>query len=246
MIKYNVITLFPELITEYCSTSIIGRAQKNGAIKVETINPRIFTTDVHRSVDDVPYGGGSGMVLMCDPIFKAVESIERSGNSALILTTPQGQPFNQKRAKELSSKEQLILICGHYEGFDERIRTGLKPIEVSIGDFVLTGGELAAMCIIDATARLVEGVLGKQDSLIEESFESSLLEYPQYTRPNEYRGMTVPDVITSGHHKNINIWRRQQAIIRTFRRRPDLLKKSDLSKEDIAFLNNYKKSLEKE
>lgn len=245
MMKYNVITLFPELIESYCSTSIIGRAQNNNLISVNTINPRSFTHDVHRTVDDTPYGGGSGMVLMCEPIFCAVESIEKLQKSALILTTPQGKPFSQTIAKELSDYDQLIIICGHYEGFDERIRLGLNPVEISIGDYVLTGGELAALAIIDATTRLITGVLGKNESINEESFNDGLLEYPHYTRPAEYREMKVPDILLSGHHKNINEWRKQQSIIRTYHRRPDLLDKAILSNQDRQFLENYIKTIER-
>lgn len=239
MINYSIITLFPELIDYYCSTSIIGRAKEKNLINVNTINPRDFTTDNHRKVDDTPYGGGSGMVLMCDPIFSAVESIESHSEATIILMTPQGRPYNQLMAEELSQKENLIMICGHYEGFDERIRLGLKPLEISIGDFVLTGGELAALAIVDSTARLVKGVLGKDDSVEEESFNNNLLEYPHYTRPPVYRDMNVPEVLKSGHHKNISIWRRQQAIIRTYNKRPDLLEKAELSKEEKKFIKEY-------
>lgn len=246
MMKYNIITLFPELIENYCSTSILGRAQSNNVIFIETVNPRLFTHDVHRTVDDTPYGGGSGMVLKCEPLFSAVRSVERMENSQLILTTPQGIPYNQQIAKELSQKDQLIIICGHYEGYDERIRTGLKPLELSLGDYVLTGGELAAMCIIDSTARLLSGVLGKDDSVLEESHNNFLLEYPHYTRPSEFEGMGVPDILKSGHHKNIEKWRREQSIIRTFHKRPELLDNAILSKEELRFLSKYKAKNEME
>jgi tRNA (guanine37-N1)-methyltransferase len=245
--KYSIITLFPEMIDHYCSMSIVGRARQNSLINIELVNPREFTTDNHRSVDDTPYGGGSGMVMLCDPIFKSFESIEKQPEYKLILTTPQGIPFNQDLAVELSTEtRQLIIICGHYEGVDERIIEALKPLEVSAGDFVLTGGELAALCIIDATARLVKGVVGNEESVQEESFTDWLLEYPHYTRPAEYRGMKVPDILLSGHHKNINTWRRQQSIIRTYNKRPDLLEKANLTSADLIFLNEYKASLEKE
>lgn len=246
MIKYSIITLFPELIDYYCSTSIIGRAQNKQLIDVSTINPRNFTFDNHRKVDDTPYGGGSGMVLMCDPIFSAVESIENYQEATLILTTPQGTPYNQSIAEKLSQQNHIILICGHYEGYDERIRLGLKPLEISIGDFILTGGELAALCIIDSTARLNSGVLGKDDSFIEESFNNYLLEYPHYTRPSEYRSMKVPEILTSGHHKNINEWRHQQSLIRTYHKRPDLLEKAMLNDKDKQFLRYYRDQMEKE
>ncbi|MDD3012475.1 MAG: tRNA (guanosine(37)-N1)-methyltransferase TrmD [Candidatus Gastranaerophilales bacterium] len=237
--RFDVITLFPELIETYCSSSIIGRAQKQDLIAVNPINPRDFTSDKHRTVDDTPYGGGAGMVLMCDPIFQAVESVERQENSELIMLTPQGEIYNHETAKELSKKDQLILICGHYEGFDERIREGLKPREISIGDYVLTGGELGALAIIDSVTRLLPGTLGKDESAIHDSFFSGLLEHPHYTRPPEYREMKVPDVLLSGNHKEIDKYRRKQSIKRTYERRSDLFKifeKSGLSKEDKIIL----------
>ncbi|MEW5821479.1 MAG: tRNA (guanosine(37)-N1)-methyltransferase TrmD [Cyanobacteriota bacterium] len=237
--KYSIITLFPDIIHMYCSASIIGRARSNGIISIEPVNPRDFTYDVHRSVDDTPYGGGSGMVLMCEPIFSAVESIKKETKSILIMTTPQGKPLNQNIVKELTAYNQLIILCGHYEGFDERIRTGLKPMEISVGDFVMTGGELAALCIIDSTARLLPGVLGKDDSAKEESFCNGLLEYPHYTRPSEYREMKVPEILLSGHHKNINNWRRTQSIIRTYDRRPDLIKQANLTDQEKKLLDEY-------
>lgn len=247
MMKYSIITLFPELIHSYCSTSIIGRAQGNNIIAIETINPRDFTHDVHRSVDDTPYGGGSGMVLKCDPIYAAVESIERTDKSVLILSSPQGKPLKQALVENLvSDYDHIVVICGHYEGFDERIREGLNPLEISAGDFILTGGELLALCLIDTTSRLISGVLGKDESLIEESFSNGLLEYPHYTRPPEFRGMKVPDVLLSGHHKKISLWRRQQSLVRTLKRRPDLLEVAELSVEDKKFIADYKNSIDKE
>lgn len=246
--KFDIITLFPELIETYCSSSIIGRAQKQDLISVNTINPRNFTKDNHRTVDDTPYGGGAGMVLMCDPIFQAVESVNKIDNFDLIMLTPQGEPYNQQTAKELSLKNQLIMICGHYEGFDERIREGLKPREISIGDYVLTGGELGALTIIDSVTRLLPGTLGKDESAEFDSFSNCLLEHPHYTRPNEYRNMKVPDVLLSGNHKEIEKYRKKQSIKRTLERRPDLFKifeKSKLSKEDRLILNEIKSELEK-
>jgi tRNA (guanine37-N1)-methyltransferase len=244
--KYSVISLFPEIIQDYCSKSIIGRAQKNNIISLETINPRDFTSDNYHRVDDMPYGGGSGMVLMCDPIFQAFEAIKKLENYRLILTTPQGTPYNQQIASDLSNCDQLIIISGHYEGIDERIRLGLKPFELSAGDYILTGGELVTLCIIDSTTRLLPGALGKDDSLKEESFNNYLLEYPHYTRPSEYRGMKVPDILLSGHHKNIANWRKQQSLINTFKKRPDLLNKADLTKEDQHIIEKIKNSKEKE
>lgn len=238
-IRFDVLSLFPELIENYCSSSIIGRARTQGIIDINIVNPRDFSKDKHRKVDDIPYGGGAGMVLACDPIFSAVESVNRAENSQLIMLSPQGRPFNNDLAMELSQKDQLIMLCGHYEGFDERIRTGLNPMEISIGDFVLTGGELAALCILDAVTRFLPGALGKIESAHDDSFFGGLLEYPHYTRPAEYRGMKVPEVLMSGNHALIAKWRREQAIIRTWQRRPDLFEefaqKANL-KEDIAVI----------
>lgn len=245
--RFDVITLFPELIETYCSSSIIGRAQKQDLIAVNTVNPRIFTVDKHKSVDDTPYGGGAGMVLMCDPIFQSVESVEKQDNFELIMLTPQGETYNQKIAEELSKRDQLIMLCGHYEGFDERIREGLKPREISIGDYVLTGGELGALAIIDSVTRLLPGTLGKDESALHDSFSNFLLEYPHYTRPSEYRGMKVPDVLLSGNHKEIEKWRRKQSIKRTYQRRPDLFKifeNLELSKEDRIIVKELRNSQE--
>lgn len=241
--RFDVVSLFPEIINGYCSSSIIGRASKQGIVDINTVNPRDFSKNKHKKVDDVPYGGGAGMVLACDPIFSAVESIERLENSQLIMLSPQGEAFTNEIATELASKNQLIMICGHYEGFDERIRTGLNPREISLGDFVLTGGELAALCMIDAVTRFIPGGLGKIESAHEDSFFNGLLEYPHYTRPAEYRGMKVPDVLTSGNHQEIAKWRRKQAITRTYNRRPDLFEKfkqNTLSKEDKSTIESLK------
>ncbi len=223
IMKYDIITLFPEIISHYCSFSIPGRAVKQGIITVNTVNPRDFTHDVHKKVDDTPYGGGAGMVLICEPFYQAFESIKKLENSSAILLTPQGQPFNQKKAEELAQNEQIIMMCGHYEGFDERIRAIPDITEISIGDFVLTGGELPALCVVDAVTRLLPGVLGRDESAYDESFTDGLLEYPHYTRPYDFRGMKVPDVLLSGNHKKIAEWRREQAIKRTQDKRPDLL-----------------------
>ncbi|MFH0701962.1 MAG: tRNA (guanosine(37)-N1)-methyltransferase TrmD [bacterium] len=223
--KFDIITLFPDIIKTYCSLSIIGKAKKQNIISVNTINPRDFTKNKHKTVDDTPYGGGAGMVLMCEPIFAALESVEKQSNSLVILLTPQGRTFNKDMAHEFSLKNQLIMLCGHYEGFDERIRQGLDLIEISIGDFVLTGGELAALCMVDSVTRLLPGALGKEESALNDSFSSGLLEYPQYTRPPEFRGMKVPEVLLSGNHKKIAKWRQEQAIIRTIEKRPDLFEK---------------------
>lgn len=221
--QYDVITLFPDMILEHCTHSIVSRGIENGSISVNAINPREFTQDKHRRVDDTPYGGGAGMVLMCEPFFKAYESIGKRSSSKTVMLTPQGKPLTQTKIKELANFEQLIMLCGHYEGFDERIRTGIELEEISLGDFVLTGGELGALCIIDATSRLVSGVLGKIESAHEDSFEDNLLEYPHYTKPYEFRGMKVPDILLSGNHAEIAKWRQKQRLLRTKEKRPDLL-----------------------
>lgn len=237
MLKFHVITLFPELISTYCRTSIIGRGQEAGAIAVETCNPRDFCQDNYRKVDDTPYGGGAGMVLKPEPFFAACESIEKTPGSPVLLMTPQGSIFTQDLAHTLAEQEHITLICGHYEGFDERIRT-LATHEVSIGDYVLTGGELAALTVIDAVGRLIPGVIGKSISLAHESFVDGVLEGPQYTKPAEFRGMSVPEILRSGNHSAIERWRRKQALKRTLNRRPDLFAKLNLSKHDHALLES--------
>ena len=235
MLTFHVITLFPDLISEYCATSIIGRGLENQRLAVKTYNPRDFCSDKYRKVDDTPYGGGAGMVLKPEPFFAAFESIARTQPGPTLLMTPQGHQFRQPLAHSLSEERNITIICGHYEGFDERIRT-LATHELTIGDFVLTGGELAALAVIDAVGRLVPGVIGKSISLAHESFVDDLLEGPQYTKPAEFRGMTVPDVLRSGNHQEVAKWRRQEALRRTFERRPDLLKEADLTPDDQRFI----------
>lgn len=221
--KFDVLTLFPEMIESYCNCSILKRAKDSGLISVNSINPRDYTEDKHKKVDDTPYGGGAGMVLMAQPYVDAYESVEKLSNSCTLMMTPQGETFNNEIARELSSFEQIIILCGHYEGYDERIREIIKPREISIGDFVLTGGELPALCLIDCVSRKIDGVLGKIQSADEDSFENGLLEYPQYTKPREYRGLAVPEVLLNGNHKEIQEFRMQQMLERTKQRRPDLL-----------------------
>lgn len=223
---YDVITLFPELIENSCNYSIVKRGIENKIIELNCHNPRDYSKDKHKKVDDTPYGGGDGMVLACQPIFDCYDAIEKKEDFAFIMLTPQGEKFNQKKALELSKKKQIILLCGHYEGFDERIRIGLKPMEISIGDFVLTGGELAALVLIDSISRNLEGFLNKQGSYQFDSFSKGLngmLEYPQYTKPQNYKGMLVPDVLLNGNHKEIENFRKQESLKRTKQRRPDLL-----------------------
>lgn len=222
---FDVMTLFPEMITNYCSQSIMKRAIDRDVFMVNTINPRDFTLDKHKKVDDTPYGGGAGMVLMVQPYVDAYENIKKSENSITIMLSPQGEQLDDKIVNELSNYDQIILMCGHYEGFDERIREIIKPREISIGDFVLTGGELPALCLIDAVSRKLDGTLGKIESADEDSFANGLIEYPHYTKPREYMGYRVPDVLLNGNHKEINEFRLQKSIERTKIRRPDLYKK---------------------
>ena len=235
--KIWILTLFPEMFKGPLTESIIKRAVETDIVRFNLVNFRDYATDRHRTVDDTPYGGGAGMVLKPEPIFSAVDQIfEESGKRPFtVLTTPQGDPFNQRIAEELSRKEELIFICGRYEGYDERIRS-LADRELSLGDYVLTGGELASMVMIDATVRLLPGVLGDEASAQNDSFSDLLLDYPQYTKPPVFRDMVVPDVLTSGHHANINEWRRQQALIRTAVRRPDLLDKARLEPKEREWL----------
>ncbi len=221
--KIDVVTIFPEMIRGALGYSILSRAQKASHVEIDAIDLRDFTPDKRRTVDDTPYGGGAGMVMKPDPVFDCVESLT-SGRigTRVVLMTPQGRPFTQEIARELALEEHLVLVCGHYEGFDERIREHLATDELSVGDYVLTGGELPALIVIDAVSRLLPGVLGNHDSLGDESFENNLLEYPHYTRPLDFRGWKVPDVLLSGHHAEIAKWRLEQQEERTRARRPDL------------------------
>ncbi|NLX13135.1 MAG: tRNA (guanosine(37)-N1)-methyltransferase TrmD [Phycisphaerales bacterium] len=232
--RIDVLTLFPEALDPFFSASIIGRAQTAGCVSIRSTNIRDFALDARGTVDDRPFGGGPGMVLMCQPLFDAVEKLETEEPvpATRILLTPQGEPLNQALCRELAALPRLLVICGHYEGFDERIRLGLRPREISIGDYVLSGGEAAAMVLIDAVVRLLPGALGDEESCNDESFSHGLLEYPQYTRPRVFREMDVPDILLSGDHARIEQWRREQAVERTARRRPDLLDKWKQDKVD--------------
>ena len=223
--KFDVLTLFPEMIDSCCNCSILKRAVENNVIEVKTINPRDFTLDKHKKVDNTPYGGGAGMVLMAQPYVDAYEQTERLENSVTIMLTPQGEVFNDEMSNDLAKYEQVILICGHYEGFDERIRDIIKPKEVSIGDFVLTGGELPALCLIDSVSRKLEGTLGKIESADDDSFSNGLLEYPHYTKPRNFRGLEVPEVLLNGDHAKIDKFRHEQSLERTKLRRKDLYEK---------------------
>lgn len=223
--KFNVLTLFPDMIESCCGCSILKRAIENSVIEVETINPRDYTLDKHKKVDDTPYGGGAGMVLTVQPYVDAYESIEKCENSLTVMLTPQGEVFDDKMSNDFAQYDQIIMLCGHYEGFDERIREIIKPKEVSIGDFVLTGGELPALCLIDSVSRKINGTLGKIESADEDSFSNGLLEYPHYTKPRNYRGLEVPEVLLNGNHAEIEQFRKQQSIQRTKLKRKDLYDK---------------------
>lgn len=222
---FDVMTLFPEMIEQACNYSILKRALDNNIISVNTVNPRDFTLDKHKKVDDTPYGGGAGMVLMAQPYVDAYNSIKQSEKSVTVMLSPQGEPFCDAIVNELSGYEQIIMLCGHYEGFDERIRDIIKPREISLGDFVLTGGELPALCVIDAVSRKIEGTLGKIESANDDSFADGLLEYPQYTKPREFMGLKVPEVLLNGNHKDIAEFRQKCRLERTKAKRPDLFEK---------------------
>jgi len=238
-LRIDVLTLFPEMFAAVLGTSIPKRAAEKGLVEYKFTNIRDFATDAHKSVDDKPFGGGPGMVMMAPTVFDAVEAAEKKDprKATRILLTPQGQRFDQKMAEDFATRERLLLIAGHYEGFDERISQGLEPMEVSIGDYVLSGGELAAMVVIDAVVRLLPGVLGDETSADDETFADGLIEYPQYTRPRDFRGMSVPDILLSGNHAAIAKWRQEQREKRTQDRRPDLWQ---------AFLENEKRKTKNE
>ena len=237
--KIDILTLFPEMFAGPFDSSIIKRAREKGLLQINMTNIRDFAHDKHRIVDDYPFGGGAGMVMKPEPIFEAAESVKDdscSGRCRVILLCPQGQVFNHEMAKNLAGEEHLIMICGHYEGIDERVREKLVDMEISIGDFVLTGGEIPAMIIVDAVSRMIPGVLGEEESFVTDSFYDGLLEYPQYTRPREYEGMSVPDILLSGDHEKIRLWRRKMSLLRTMDRRPQLLQQKVLSDEDRKLL----------
>ena len=228
------------MFTGVFGSSILKKAQEKEAVSLAVSDIRDFSQNKHKQVDDYPYGGGAGMVLKPEPMFQAVESITEGRKPRIILMCPQGERFTQKKAEELAQEEELVFLCGHYEGYDERIREFLVTDEISIGDFVLTGGELPAMTVIDAVVRLLPGVLGQQDSHIHDSFSTGMLEHPHYTRPADFRGMKVPDVLMSGNHANIDKWREQESLKRTFERRPDLLEKMELTAEQKAYIESLK------
>lgn len=241
--KFHVLTLFPDMIEQGLGTSITGRALEKGLLSLNTVNIRDFSENKHNRVDDYPYGGGAGMVMAAGPVYRAYESVKKDISSnkkaRVIYLTPQGKVFNQTMAEELAKEEDLVLLCGHYEGIDERVLELIVTDYVSIGDYVLTGGELPAMVMIDTISRLVPGVLNNESSAEFESLQDNLLEYPQYTRPDVFMDKPVPDVLLSGHHAKIEEWRREQSIIRTHQNRPDLLKNAVLTKKEQVFLNGF-------
>ncbi|SFF70150.1 tRNA (Guanine37-N(1)-) methyltransferase [Halobacillus alkaliphilus] len=238
----DILTLFPEMFDGVLNTSIMKRAQDREAFSYQYVNFREFTVNKHNKVDDYPYGGGAGLVLTPQPIFDAVNHIKAnvSNKPRVILMCPQGEPFSQKKAEELSEEEHLVFICGHYEGYDERIRKELVTDEISIGDYVLTGGELGAMVVMDSVVRLLPGVLGNEQSAPEDSFSNGLLEHPHYTRPADFRGEKVPEVLLSGNHAKIDEWRHYQSLRRTYERRPDLLTNRELSEKEQKWINEWK------
>ena len=240
--RFDVLTLFPDMFEAVLGTSIIGRARDVGSIEMEFTNIRDYSQDKHKRVDDYPYGGGAGMVMAAPPIYDAWKAVcERSEIEPFtIFMSPQGRVLDQGLAKELAEKQHLVIICGHYEGIDERVVQEIADMEVSLGDFVLTGGEIPAMALVDCVARMIPGVLAEEEGYVDESHFNGLLEYPQYTRPSEWRGRGVPEVLLSGHHSNILKWRRIQALFRTWLKRPDMLKSADLDKKDREFLQGLK------
>lgn len=241
--RFDVFTLFPEVFEPYLQTSILQRSRRSGLLEVHLHNIRDWTTDRHHVTDDEPYGGGGGMVMKPEPIFAAVEGVLGTPPACpVILLTPQGRLFNQRIAQELSAEPRLGLICGRYEGIDERVRENLAHDEISIGDYVLTGGEIPALLLIDAIVRLIPGAIGDPDGTLDDSHASGLLEYPHYTRPAVFRGWQVPEVLVSGDHARIARWRRQQALLRTHERRPDLLDSAELSDQDRKFIADLEKT----
>lgn len=241
--NFHVLTLFPEMIEQGMHTSIIGRAIAGGYLSIDAINIRDYAFNKHQKVDDYPYGGGAGMLMQAEPVYLAYESVQKKlgYRPRVVYLTPQGEVFHQTMAKELAKEKDLVFLCGHYEGIDERVLDEIVTDYVSIGDYVLTGGELPAMVMMDSISRMVPGVLSNQESGETESFAENLLEYPQYSRPEEWHGQKVPPVLLSGHHANIEAWRREQSVLRTAKRRPDLLKKADLTNKEWSQVRQWKK-----
>jgi len=243
MIRFDILSIFPEMFASPLNCSILKRAREKGLVEIHLHNIRDYAEDKHKMTDDAPYGGGGGMVMKVEPIDLALASIvPERGEVLTVLLTPQGETFNQKMAEAMSLNSRIVLICGRYEGVDERVRGHLVDKEVSIGDFILTGGELSAMMVVDAVSRLVPGVLGNYESAVSDSFSHGLLEYPHYTRPSDYRGWLVPEILLSGNHREIQAWRRKESLRRTYLKRPDLLEKITLSEEDRKILEEIKKN----
>ena len=241
--NFHILTLFPEMIEQGMHTSIIGRAIAGGYLSINAVNIRDYAFNKHQKVDDYPYGGGAGMLMQAEPVYLSYEAIkEKIGyRPRVVYLTPQGKVFHQEMAKELAKERDLVFLCGHYEGIDERVLDEIVTDYVSIGDYVLTGGELPAMVMMDSISRMVPGVLSNQESGETESFAGNLLEYPQYSRPEEWHGQKVPPVLLSGHHANIEAWRREQSVMRTAKRRPDLLKKADLTNKEWSQVRQWTK-----
>jgi tRNA (guanine37-N1)-methyltransferase len=236
-VDFHVLTIFPDMFDSPFRCGVLAKGLENGSILIRIHNIRSFAAEPHRATDDYPYGGGAGMVMKPEPIFAALDAVRAQGvHGPLVFLSPQGEPLSQEMVKELATLPEMVLLCGRYEGVDERVRLACVDREISIGDYIITGGELAAMVLIDAVSRLIPGVLGNQDSPRCESFDKGLLEYPQYTRPAVYRGFAVPEVVLSGHHREIERWRRRQSLRRTFERRPDMLRNASLAPEDRDFL----------
>lgn len=237
MIRFDILTVFPEIFTSFCGCSLLKKALDKGLISIQLHDIRSYAGDKHHMTDDAPYGGGGGMVMKVEPIDRALLSIPMVADAVpIVLLTPQGERFSQKIAEQMAACSQLVFVCGHYEGVDERVRAKLVNREISIGDYILTGGELAAMVLVDAVSRLVPGVLGNSDSAGADSFSMGLLEYPHYTRPAEYQGWNVPEVLLSGNHREIELWRRRQSLLRTLKRRPDLLTGMELTEQEKKWL----------
>jgi tRNA (guanine37-N1)-methyltransferase len=240
--RFDILSLFPSMFESPFNSSLLKKAREKQLIEINLVDIRDFAEDKHRMADDYPYGGGSGMVMKVEPLAKAIDSLNPIENAPVILMTPQGETFNQQIARELAEHVRIILVCGHYEGVDERIRRHLITREISIGDYILTGGELAAMVLVDAISRHIPGVLGNEDSAAGDSFSEGFLEYPQYTRPAEYRGWKVPEILLSGHHREIERWRKRESLRKTLLRRPDLLAKAKLTEEDRLILEEMKRN----
>ena len=241
--RIDIMTLFPDMCRAYLGASIIGKAREAGKVQIECTDIRDYTQDKHRRVDDSPYGGGMGMIMQAQPIYDCyMDLCKKTGaRPHLIYLTPQGKTLTQQRVKELAKLDYIALLCGHYEGVDERVIEELQPEEISVGDYVLTGGELPALLVADAVSRMIPGVLSSDECFTEESHYSSLLEYPQYTRPYVWHGRQVPEVLITGHHANVEAWRREQSLIRTAERRPDMLEKAQLTEKEIRFLSDLKR-----